>query len=834
MSTWTVLKFGGSSLKDASRLERVVERVRLQRSKTPVAVIVSAPGNLTNRILDVTRLAESGDAEAVRRAVKELRVVLMESFGIAEPSVVAWIAETLETLEEYLTGVRILGECTPRMADELMSYGERFSSQLVAERLRRAGLSAQAVDARGFLRTDSRFGEASVERAETQQAIAALEASWSAITPVITGFIGADDRGRTTTLGREGSDYTAALVAHGLNAHQLEIWTDVSGVYTADPALVSNARPLSKLTYGEALELSTFGARVMHERTMIPLIDAQIPMVIRNTLNPSAPGTRIDASGNPDTRQATSVTSLEDQALLDLRFRQVHYGAQISRRVHRALEAVTDRVWLSTHAAHGQSVSVVIPAAVAQQAKEALYRVLGPESDEGILAPIRIQEPVSVVTVVAESMGKTPNVAGRFFSALGTIGINVLSAGQSASARSISAVVHQDQMSTAIRAVHDAFHLDRQQVSLSVLGHGVVGGALLRQIEMQRSVLRGKKNLDLRLVGVSNSQGRWLDEVGLDPSEYAEAPAAQQSVAEHLDWLSRQPTPILVDCTASGEMMAVHRAALAAGIHVVTANKKPLASTMKAWDGLQDVAQHSHRSYRFETTVGAALPVVETIRSLVETGDQIHRVEGSLSGTLGFVVNRLSDGISLDVAVLEAQERGFTEPHPGEDLSGQDVLRKALILARSAGFQVESEDVELTPLVPNDVIQAPTLETFYEGLKAYAPKLRDQLEDLHTQGSVLRYLAVLDVSVPGRPRLQVGPTPVSKEHPAARLRGAEAFVAFTTDRYQTWPLLIQGPGAGGDVTASGVLTDVLRIADGLRGHHASGGVPSNETGFAMV
>ena len=344
-----------------------------------------------------------------------------------------------------------------------------------------------------------------MERKQTAAALQALAPKWEDTIPVITGFIGADSQGRTTTLGREGSDYTAALVAHGVTAGRLEIWTDVSGVYTADPALVSTARPLSTLTYGEALELSMFGARVMHERTMIPLIDAQIPLVIRNTMNPEAPGTRIDAAGNPDSTQATSVTSLQPKPYWIYAFGKCIMEHKF-RRVHRALEAVTDRVWLSTHAAHGQSVSVVIPASVAEAAGM-LHQALAPERQDGVLAPIGIQYPVAVVTVVAESMGKTPNVAGRFFGALGTIGINVLTAGQSASARSISAVVHQDQLSAAIRAVHDAFHLDRQQVSLSVLGHGVVGGALLRQIDAQRTVLLRKKNLDVRLVGVSNSQG---------------------------------------------------------------------------------------------------------------------------------------------------------------------------------------------------------------------------------------------------------------------------------------------------------------------------------------
>jgi aspartokinase/homoserine dehydrogenase 1 len=781
-----------------------------------VALVVSALGPSTEWLVQSLDAAATGDAERSRRA-SDAFARLALAHTLPEP-VRQEVSRKLHRLREQLRGILLLGEASPRVRDRILAVGEAVSSLVVASRLVDSGIPAVAVDAREWLVTDDRHGEARVDVAASSIRLDALRQGWADAVPVVTGFFGRSRSGSTTTLGRNGSDYTATLLAAGLKAAEVQIWSDVDGVMTADPELVDEAQLLEALSYDEALELATFGARVLHPRTMIPLREHGIPLRIRNTLGPGHQGTRVDPVGGADETRATSVTSLSDQALVDIQLQALDRGPKVAERLHRALEGATDTVWLATHSAHGQAMSVVVPLAQVGAVQAAIEEALALEIERGELKPLRIHAPVALLTLVAEAMGQTPNVAGRLFGALGRIGINVRAIGQSASARSISCVVDESSLPLAVRTVHAAFHLTHHRASVLVLGKGTVGGALLRQLDAQRAVLRAGHDVEPVIVGVADRHRVAYDPGGLDLSQWPDLLEQASPVAGPcgpvgealLDELATLPVPILVDCTASASLATLYEAAWSRGIHVVSANKKPLTLPGPDIRRLRQAARLAHREWRYETTVGAALPIIETIQKLVRTGDRVTRIEGSLSGTLGYLCVALSDGVSIAEAVRNAMEKGFTEPRPQEDLAGTDAARKAIILARELGLELDLEDVIVEPLVPAALLAIEDVDEFLAALKAHGPALTAHIDALRQGGEVLRYLATIDPD--GSPALRVGPVAVGPGHPAYPLKGPTALVAITSRRYPDEPLVVQGAGAGGDVTAAGVLADILQVA----------------------
>ncbi len=641
-----------------------------------------------------------------------------------------------------------------------------------------------------------------------------------------TGFLGRTPDGRTTSLGRNGSDYTATLLGWALGAGEVVSWTDVPGVMTADPALVEEAYPLRRMSYWEALELANFGARMFHPRTMVPLIAAGIPMRIRRTMHLEDPGTLIDAHGDEDQTRPTSVTSLENLALLSVQWRSLTRPADAALRVLRAIAAGGITVWMANQAAHGQSVGIVVPAAEVDRAQALLTAELAREQADGEVEAVGVRQPVSLLTLVAEAMGQRPGVAGRFFHSLGGIGVNVLTSVQGASSRSVSCVVGAEDTAVAVRTVHAAFNLAHQNLSLFVLGKGSVGSELLGQVAAVGAALQHDHDLRLNVVGVADSRRAVFDRAGLalqgwrsslDEASPDDTPWQKRYVAL-FDQIKRLPVPILVDCSGADGMEALYEEAFARGIHVVAANKKPLTIPWDARQALLAAARRGHREYLYETTVGASLPVIETLKDLVRTGDTVHLVEGSFSGTLGYLSNEIMAGVPLSEAVRQAHALGYTEPNPQDDLAGLDAARKTLILARELGHALELSDIEVTPFVAAELLAPRPLDAFLEALTDLDAAFAEKLAAARERGRVLRYLA--RVQLPkgaARAVLSVGPVYVPTEHPAARLRGTESFVAFTTERYSEYPLLVQGPGAGGAVTAAGVLADILRVGQKLRG-----------------
>lgn len=847
--TYRVMKFGGSSVGQAERLARVLQIVSTERQRGPIAVVVSAMGDTTDWLIDAADLAFKGDPDSATRIVERVAELAIsngqkmlaaaEARGVKiafRPPIETIVHDIIEPLHQLVYAVSLLRERTAQTLDLIMSFGERISATVIAEVLSATGTPALFVDARTWTVTNDRFGAGLVDWDATQEKLTAIASTWGDRTPIHTGFLAQTLDGRTTTLGRNGSDYTGALLARGLGAESFTIWTDVLGVMTADPGILKDAYPITHLSYMEALELANFGARMFHPRTMIPLIDSGVPLRIRNTMEPEHGGTVVDARGSEDPSRPTCVTSLEKLAMLDVQWTRLTYEASIAKRVLSALESAHVTVWMTIQAAHGQAAAVVVPLGQVERARAAIEEELALEMQRHEVEHVKLRAPVTLLTLVAEAMGQTSNVAGRFFAPLGAIGVNIRAIAQGASSRAISCVIDSADTEVAVRTVHSAFNFAHQEVSLVILGKGTVGGQLLSQIAAQQNKLVDEHWIKLNVVAIADSKRVVFDENGISLSAYKERldvtppDTAPPEILPLLEKLKRLPVPILVDCTAASGMETLYKEAFQRGIHVVAANKKPLTIPWPQRENLMRAAKVSHRSYNYETTVGASLPVIDTLKNLVRTGDRVRLIEGSFSGTLGYLSNELSRGVPLSEAVATAREKGYTEPHPRDDLSGLDAARKALILARELGLSLELTDVTVEPFVPEELLREDSLDSFFAALKRYDSVMAARIEGLRKEGKVLRYLATIGPSGEGgrdsRPPMsaraerfsvRVGPTGIDLAHPASHLKGSEAFIAFTTERYNDYPLIVQGAGAGGAVTAAGVLADILKVSQTLRG-----------------
>jgi aspartokinase/homoserine dehydrogenase 1 len=818
-----VFKFGGSSVGRAESLSKVLQIIASERTTSPLAVVVSAFGDTTDHLIEAATFAARGDIaaslarlQAVRSAALEPIEHVLRARAADTTNVAPTVHRTLEPLDALLRAVAVLGEVSPRTRDEILSYGERLSASLIALALGSTQVDAVAVDARTWVVTDAGHGDARVDLEATRARVRALAASWKGgLVSVHTGFIGATREGVTTTLGRNGSDYTAAVLAASLGAAEVTLFTDVSGVMTADPTLVQEAYTVPHLSYRETLELSGLGLRMLHSRTVLPLYEASIPLRIRNTGDLSATGTLIDRDGSADIAKPTCIVSLEHLAMVDVEGTLRAIDTHLDARITRALELANIPVTLSVTGHRGSGIACVVEEAHAARAATVIDEALQSERASGHVSAARVARAVAVVTLVAEAMGQTVNVSGTFFSAIGAAGVNVRASAQGATSRAISAVVNAADVRETVQAVHAAFNLATERVSVLLLGKGTVGGNLLSQLASAHESLRSRHDLDVRLVGLVDSRASVFDERGIEPGRaiglVKEASAASLAVElpALLDRLARAQVPVLVDCTAESGMESVYEAALARGIHVVAANKKPFSAAHPARSRLFELARRHHRGLRYETTVGASLPVIDTLKNLVRTGDRVRRIEASLSGTLGFLSNEVSRGRALSAAVRDARARGYTEPHPRDDLAGTDAARKALILARELGHVIELDDVQVEPFVPKALLAENDVSRFLAALEAHDARFAEDIRGARDEGKVLRYLATIEVG--SELTLRVGPTLVPADHPAARLRGTEAQVAFYTDRYSDLPLIVQGAGAGGAITAAGVLADVLAI-----------------------
>ena len=805
-----VLKFGGSSLALPERVRAVAGIVQAARARGPVVVVVSAFGGVTDELVTAATEAAAGDA-SYRGRLDAVAVRHREALAELAPpqehaELTTAVDALLKDLDDLLHGISLVRECSPRTWDSVLGFGERLSAIVVAAALRAAGTAARPCDARRLIVTDATHGNAWVDR---DASYARIRAHFREPGPlqVVTGFIAATPKGDSTTLGRSGSDTTATLLGAALGAHEVEIWTDVDGVMSADPRMVPEAFSLPSLSYEELTELSHWGARVMHPGAIHPVRGPAIPVRIRNTFNPSFEGTLVlDQPPAREGHPVRGIASINHVALLRLEGDGLQGVPGIARRLFGALAEGRISVILITQASSERSICFAIEPRDLELATELLRKEFALERGAGLVDDLAVENPCSIIAAVGEGMREVPGISGRVFGVLGHHRVNVRAIAQGSSELNISFVVAQEDEERALRAIHSVFFLDTGSAQIYVAGVGRVGSAFLDQLRAQTAAL-SEQGLELRLAGVSRSRTAALRRTGLDLSRWRdELDGGDASFETMMDVVlqSDHPLRVFVDCTASEDVAANYERFLADGAAVVTPNKLAFSDTKARFDALRRLGHRGMGIY-FETTVGAGLPVLRTVEDLVATGDRVRRIEGLLSGTLGFLFYRLMQGARFSEALREADEHGLTEPDPREDLGGRDVARKLVILARVAGIPLEPEDVVVEPLLPDARWVHGSIDAFWEGVAEQDPVFEERRLRAVEAGGGLCYLGRIENG-----GASVGLTDLPAGHPCVGLGGSDNLVAVTTDRYADTPLVVRGPGAGPEVTAAGVFADVLR------------------------
>lgn len=824
-------KFGGASLADAAAVRHAVGLI--QGWPSPRVVVVSAMAGVTDLLIEAATRARAGDILSASRAVATLRErhhaaarALITSPG-SRNELLAFIDAQLDELESLSRGLAILKELTPRTADFLLARGERLSARLVSTALSAAGVKTRYVDAAEVIRTDGHFGNASPDLEQTdlrlRKALSPLPKQ--GVTPVVTGFIGATSEGEVTTLGRGGSDLTAALVGRALGARGVHLWKDVPGLLTSDPRVVPDARVLPQLNLREAAELAYYGAKVLHPRALIPIIGRGVPLFVRPFADPASSGTEVSERETGLNVPVKALSASTGQALVTVEGNGMLGVPGVAARTFLALQRERLSVSLITQASSEHSICLCVPAAVAERARACLTEAFRDEIAHREIDGVAVRTGVATLAVVGLGMAGTPGVAQRVFSALAQAGINVIAIAQGSSELNISAVVDERQAPDAQRAIHAAFQLGkvgggsvapRDRLDVFLLGFGRIGRSFTDLVAELPA--EGPK---VRIVAVADRSGVVFDPAGLTNHrlQVIAREKAKGHALRHLEGGKGEKAedavrralrhalshPVLVDVTAD-DTAPVLSAALGAGMDVVLANKKPLAGPAREAEELFQLAERHGRRLRHEATVGAGLPVMDTFAKLIETGDEVLSIEGCLSGTLGFLLSELERWKKFSQALGAAIDAGYTEPDPREDLSGQDVARKALILGRLLGFRGEPGAVVTESLVPPDARPLP-LKQFLARLTTWDDHFAQKVRAAQQKGQVLRYIATVTPK-----RLRVGLQAVSMDSPFAALKGTDNQIVFTTARYREHPLVVRGPGAGPVVTAAGVLNDVLALA----------------------
>ena len=811
-----ILKFGGSSLATPAAVRGVARIVLEARAAEPVVVVVSAFQGVTNQLIDCATLAEQGDERylaALDVIVRRHRAAVAALVTRRRAHVRKQVDAMLEELASTLQGIHLLRHCPLRALDMTASFGERLSASILAAHLESVH-AAVFVDARTFVRTDNQFTSAVVDFAATnrlaRRVLGSLLRKRHAPVPIVTGFIGATDDGQTTTIGRNGSDYSASIVGAAVGADSVEIWTDVDGVLSADPRIVPAAFVLPSMTYEEAMELSYFGAKVIHSATIAPAVAKKIPILIRNTFNPSAPGTLISSiKTDPGDALAKGITTVGDLSLLTLSGPGMVGVPGIAERLFRTLAAARVNIILISQASSEHTICFAVRSADAARGIAAIEDEFRHEVDDRLMI-VDHKPGQAILAVVGEGMKGRPGVSGKLFDSLGRNNININAIAQGASERNISCVIDAAQQGRALNAIHQAFFEARKRLDLVVIGVGNIGGALLRQLKQQRHYLLSR-GFDVRVVAVANSRKYAISASGIDLGSWARALGASRrrmdpgDLARAIQGLELTNAAV-VDCTADPSIVDAYPAFIDANLHVITPNKRANALPWTQYRALMDQMARRQKHFFYEANVGAGLPIMSTLRDLIASGDEILKIEGILSGTLSYLFNTFDGTTPFSALVREAHRVGFTEPDPRDDLSGQDVARKLLILARESGLKMELSDVEVESLVPRALRSMKFSGKFFTALERYDGDVAARVERARRRGSVLRYVGTLE-----RGRARAGLREFPAAHPVASAKGSDNVIAFTTKRYRRTPLVVQGPGAGADVTAMGVFSDILKL-----------------------
>lgn len=814
-----ILKFGGSSVSTSDRILGVANIVKEKYEVSePLAVVVSAFGGATDELILTAQEAALGDIRYQERFLQ----LQNRHMGIAEHIIAKeslekafhYINQQFQELQSLLQGIMLLQDLSKRTLDSVMSFGERLSAYIISTAIQTMMPASIFLDARQLIKTDRNFGSARVNYGHTFTSIQNFfgEKRGVPIVPIITGFIGSTVEGETTTLGRGGSDFTAAIFGAALQAEEIEIWTDVDGVMTADPRKVSRAFSIPQMTYKEALEMSHFGAKVIHPPTIAPAMRQQIPIRIKNTFNPHAIGTLISKNLSQQQFPICGISSIDNVSLLRLEGSGIVGVCGTAMRLFGALAKKEINVILISQGSSEHSICFAVAPECAIRAKEALEEEFVLEMRAVLIDPIIVEEGLSIIAAVGENMRKTPGISGRLFGSLGKHGINVVAMVQGSSEHNISVVIKKEHKAKALNVIHEEFFLTpRVPLNLFIVGTGLIGKALLDQMRKQIPLLRQEHALDIQILGIANSQKMHFAAQGISLSEWEtllDSSMEEMEVENYLRHMreSYLQNSIFIDCTASEEMAWHYKAILAAGISIVTPNKKGNTGPYSYYRELKTMSKSMRVRYLYEATVGAGLPILSTLRDLLLSGDKIIKIEAILSGTLSYLFNRFTEGKTFSETLREAQDRGFTEPDPREDLNGKDVQRKLLILARESGYPLELEDIALEPLLPADCFAVNTIEEFYSRLAACDSLMEEKRAQAARGDRLLRYIATLDNG-----KASIGLQEVGREHPFFCLSGSDNIIALTTERYCHHPLVIKGAGAGAEVTASGIFAEIIHI-----------------------
>jgi aspartokinase/homoserine dehydrogenase 1 len=817
-----VLKFGGSSVATPERILGVIEILReYQRRGDKFTVVFSAFGGVTDTLLLMANLAAKGDESYIdlfeafsQRHLDCARHLLDEEY---QQKTIPELETNHEVLKNILYGIFLIREASPRTTDYVLSFGERNAAFIISYALRQRGINARYLDARKIIKTDKSFGAAKVDFAGTYQKIREYYLQNPEV-QIVTGFIASAKGGLTTTLGRGGSDYTASLLAAGLNADLVEIWTDVDGVLTADPRKVRKAFTIPCMTYNEAMEMSHFGAKVIYPPTLQPAMQQNIPLAIKNTFNPQFEGTLVTKEGDPKGKAVKGISSISDIALLTLQGGGLVGVPGTAARLFGALAQAGINVILITQGSSEHSISFAIQPRQAAKAKRLVENAFEHEIKVKLIEPVRVEEHLSVVAIIGENMRYRPGIAGRLFQALGKNGINAVAIAQGSSERNISVVINSEDEAKSLNVLHEAFFLsDTKALHLFMVGVGLIGSTLIKQIKDHATYLREKRLLEIKIVGLSNSEKMIFTETedGIDLDRWKELLSASNEKMDMAQFFRRMEAfnlsnSIFVDNTANEAIAEYYEAILDANICISTPNKVATSSAYAKYEQLKRIAARRGVQFGYETNVGAGLPVISTLNDLISSGDRILKIEGVLSGSLSFIFNSFDGRAPFSAAVREAKERGFTEPDPRVDLNGLDVRRKLIILARETGLPLEAEDVRVANILPDECQQAPNVAAFFQALEGADAHFESLRAHAHKQGRVLRYIAKLENGT-----AEVSLESVSQEHPFYTLSGSDNMIVFTTERYKERPLVVRGPGAGAEVTAAGLFAEIVKIGSAL-------------------
>ncbi|MCB0655871.1 MAG: bifunctional aspartate kinase/homoserine dehydrogenase I [Saprospiraceae bacterium] len=812
-----ILKFGGSSVADAARIRNVASIISSYHE--PVAVVCSALGGVTDFLIAMSNLAAQGDSayKAQLDAFRQRHYEVVDGLltGKARADFIPELEENMQVLSHLMQGIFLVMEASPRTMDYVLSFGERNANQIVAAYLNQENIAAEYLDARHVIKTDKSFGSALVDFELSYKKIRKYFADRQAI-QIVTGFISSAKGGLTTTLGRGGSDYTASILGAALDAREIQIWTDVDGVLTADPRKVKMAFTIPTLSYAEAMEMSHFGAKVIYPPTIQPALTKGIPIYIKNTFNPGFLGTRIDNHHDPQAPAVKGISSISDIALLTLQGSGLFGVIGSAARLFSALAAQNINVILITQGSSEHSISFAVNPSMAKKAKTCVENAFEREIEKGTIEQVKVEQDLSVVAIIGENMRYRPGIAGRLFQALGKNGINVIAIAQGSSELNISVVVNKANEAKTLNVLHEAFFLsDTKVLHVFMVGVGLIGSTLLNQLRDQGPFLKEKRSLEIRIVALANSKKMVFAEDGLDLNHWQETlrnSSEKSSLDRFVDYMkgANLSNSVFIDNTASSSVPAKYAEILGASISICTPNKIASSSEYEMYRRLKDLANRKRVAYFFETNVGAGLPVISTLNDLIHSGDEILKIEGVLSGSLSYIFNTLSKDKAFSTIVANAAEKGLTEPDPRTDLSLMDVKRKLVILGREAGIPLEITDIDSENLLNEACFMAPDIPALFRELPALDPQYASRMLDLEKKEQKLRVIAKIEA---GKGSITL--TPVGRDNPFYTLDGSDNMIVFTTKRYAERPLVVKGPGAGAEVTAAGVFAEIIQIGSYL-------------------